>query len=120
VIFHLLLRGHTHSISSLFLLATLLAGLVILLGLVVQGTPHFSQLLADSAKGQVRIFLLELGAMFLGKEHESRQGLLAATGLLLAGLDVSVSTSCARSVVTVAYPSEERDRFVESGTAIVS
>lgn len=76
----------------LFLLATGLARLVALLGLVVQGTPHFSQFLSNATKGQLGIFFLEFGTMFLGEQHESRQRLLAAAaaaGLLLAALSLS-------------------------------
>jgi hypothetical protein len=75
-----------HSTTMFDLLATLLASLVVFLGLVIQGAPHFSQFLTNPSKGQLRIALLELGTVFLGKQHESREGLFAATRLLLSTL----------------------------------
>lgn len=55
-----------------------LAILVRLFFLVGKGTPHGAKFLANAAKGQVRIFLLDLGTVFLGKEHESRKWFFSA------------------------------------------
>lgn len=67
-----------------------LPGLVLFLLLVGERPPQFTQLLADATEGEVGLVFLDLGAMLLAEEHESRKRLLAlATALLGGGLQSS-------------------------------
>ena len=57
----------------------ILEGLLFLLG---QRTPHLAELLSDSAEANIGILFLDLGAVLLGEEHETRERLLSLGGLL--------------------------------------
>ena len=57
----------------------LLSVLVSLLLFLVQSTPHFAKLLSDLAKGNVGVFFLDLGAVFLGEQHEATKLLLSSS-----------------------------------------
>lgn len=62
-----------------------LPGFVFFLFLVGERPPQFTQLLSNSTKGEVRLVFLNLGAMLLAEEHESRKRLLALAAALLGG-----------------------------------
>lgn len=58
----------------------LLAVLVSLLLLIIQGAPHLTELLSDLAEGNVRVLFLDLRTMFLGEQHEAAELLLTTGG----------------------------------------
>ena len=74
--------NHTAEFGKTLSFSSGLSLLVVLLGLFVQSTPHLPNFLSNTTKGKVGMVFLDLGALFLGKEHEAFEWLLGTAASL--------------------------------------